>query len=89
MRVLLRMFPRRFRRRYGEELLDLVRAQDSRLRDVADLAVAGAALRVDEIGGRVRRAVRLAGAPAVVTTLAALVAASTAGVLLASSCAMT
>ena len=45
MRLLLRAFPARFRRRYGDELLELVRQSGSPLRDGANLLWSGLRMR--------------------------------------------
>lgn len=55
MKLLLRLYPRRFRDRYGREVLDHVRASDSKLRDAADLAVSGVLLRYDDLSKRLGR----------------------------------
>ncbi len=49
MRLLLRAFPAGFRRRYGDELLELVRDGDAPLRDAANLIAAGLRARVGEL----------------------------------------
>lgn len=47
MRILLRAFPAGFRRRYGDELLELVDARDTPLRDGANLVLAGLRVRLE------------------------------------------
>ncbi len=49
MRLLLRAFPAGFRRRYGDELLELVSAGDAPLRDAANLIVAGLRVRLGQL----------------------------------------
>lgn len=46
MRLLLRAFPAGFRRRYGEELLDLVHGGGSPVRDGANVLLAGLRMRI-------------------------------------------
>ena len=46
MRLLLHAFPARFRRRYGDELLGLVEASGSPMRDGANVVLAGLRMRV-------------------------------------------
>lgn len=46
MRHLLRAYPARFRRRYGDELLDLVQAGGSPVRDAVNLLLSGLRMRV-------------------------------------------
>ena len=49
MRLLLRAFPSGFRRRYGDELLELVTSGDAPLRDAANLIVAGLRVRLGQL----------------------------------------
>jgi aryl carrier-like protein len=58
MRLLLRLFPRRFRRRYGTEMLELIDERHAKLRDAADLVVSGLSLRFEDLADRLRRSVR-------------------------------
>lgn len=46
MKLLLRAFPAGFRRRYGEELLELVSASESRVRDGTNVLFAGLRMRI-------------------------------------------
>ena len=54
MRLLLRAFPARFRRRYGTELLELADAGGSPVRDGANILLAGLRLRLDDAAARLR-----------------------------------
>jgi hypothetical protein len=65
VKVLLYAFPRRFRERYREEILDLVERSDTPLRDAANLLVSG-------LSQRVRLPVALAGGVAAVLVGSAL-----------------
>jgi hypothetical protein len=49
MKLLLHAFPSDFRRRYGDELLELVGTGGAPLRDGANLVLAGLRVRLDEI----------------------------------------
>ena len=53
MRALLRLFPRRFRDRYGDEIADLMRHSDRPARDVADLLAAALSLRMRSATGAI------------------------------------
>lgn len=55
MRLLLRAFPATFRRRYGDELLELVAAGNSPLRDGANIVLAGLRVRAEAVAGWARR----------------------------------
>jgi hypothetical protein len=55
MKLLLRLFPRRFRDRYGDEVVDLFEADGSRPRDAADLAMSGLSMRVHQLARRLRQ----------------------------------
>ena len=55
MRLLLRLFPREFRARYGDEMLDLVERNESRSRDVADLVRAALSMRCRRLATRLRQ----------------------------------
>jgi aryl carrier-like protein len=55
MRLLLHAFPSSFRRRYGEELLELVDARRTPVRDGANLVLAGLRVRLDELLRSARR----------------------------------
>lgn len=46
MKLLLRAFPAGFRRRYGEELLELVNAGESPVRDGTNVLLAGLRMRI-------------------------------------------
>ena len=46
MRLLIRAFPARFRRRYGDELLDLVQASGSPVRDAVNVLLSGLRMRL-------------------------------------------
>jgi hypothetical protein len=85
VRLLLYAFPRRFRDRYGAEVLEVMRESDTRLRDAADLVLSGVSLRARQAlkfmcsRGRARwillAAVAAAGTPAALAGCAALQAA--------------
>ncbi len=55
MRLLLHAFPVRFRRRYGEELLELIQAGDRPLRDGLNLVLAGLRMRFERATGAGRQ----------------------------------
>ena len=55
MRVLVRLFPRRFRERYGTELVELLDTSESTWRDGADLLRSALSLHVDNALGALRR----------------------------------
>ena len=55
MRLLLRLFPREFRDRYGDEVLELVERNESRPRDAADLVRAGLSMRCHQLARRLRQ----------------------------------
>ena len=55
MRLLLHAFPSRFRRRYGDELLELVGSGRSPARDAVNLVLAGLRVRVEALARGVRR----------------------------------
>ena len=61
MRFLLRLFPRSFRDRYGDEVIELVELSDSRTRDAGDLLLSGLALRGEQIVAAIRGPGRRAG----------------------------
>jgi hypothetical protein len=54
MRLLLHAFPSGFRRRYGDELLELVGAGQSPVRDGANLVLAGLRVRLEELSKHLR-----------------------------------
>ena len=64
MRPLLRLFPRRFRDRYGAEIAELMRHSDRRGRDAADLIATALSLRLRSTFGVVAV---VAGAGALLT----------------------
>jgi hypothetical protein len=72
VRTLLRLFPRRFRERYGDEIADLMRHSDRPARDVADLLTTALSLRIRGAFGVLAVA---AGAGVVVTGCAIVAAA--------------
>ena len=67
MRVLLRLFPRAFRQRYGPEMLELLAASDNRARDTLDVMLAALSFRLERAG---RKLGRLARRPAMLAVLA-------------------
>ena len=69
MKVLLRIFPRRFRDRYGQEIVELMRESDRPVRDLADVVAAALSLRMRSAFGVIALAV---GAGAVLSGCAIL-----------------
>ena len=69
MRLLLRVFPRRFRDRYGDEVLALVGSSDSKLRDAGDLFVAAVRLRLADGPGRTAAALAYGVSLALIVSL--------------------
>ena len=55
MRALVRVFPRRFRERYGAELVELLEASETPWRDCADMLRSAVSLHLDHALGVLRR----------------------------------
>lgn len=64
IRLLLRLYPRAWRERYGEEMLDLVAAEGLRLSDAADLARTALIERLKSAAGVIKRGEPMTVGPA-------------------------
>ena len=78
MKLLLRAFPAGFRQRYGDEMLDLVQARRTPVRDGVDILLAAARLRGDRaVSWLLRRATPGARVHGVLIVAAAMTAIQT------------
>lgn len=63
-RLILRLYPRAWRERYGQEVLDLVAAEGTRPSDILDLARGAVRARLDVMAESMQRGDAMTGGPA-------------------------